>query len=187
MLNFLQNFFGVATLVAIVVVSALATLSLSPSGGIQSDTNQSQRVAGVSDPQILSNYIPLSFRDRAQVGQSYQPQLVEVTEGEYDYNVVIGPLQQGHLFQPMLSVTNKNSAPVEFTVTASAASELGGLVHIAIADPTNSYRVIDANTNLNREIKFTVPANSILDIKLEYEALIALNFPAQVTFAINAN
>jgi len=179
-LSLAHNSLGILALVAIVSLSVVTTLSLSPVV-----LRDQAHVAGaaVSSPKILSNFIPLTLTDLNDPSQLYTSQLVQHTQSQYKYAATFMPHEKGIYTYKLISIKNENSAPISLKLSVVVPQEIGADLNISVNDVLTEYRV-HATDRAGREVEFEVLAQSITELKVSYELVQSISFPFNISFAL---
>ena len=179
-LSLAHNSFAVFALFAIISLSVITTISLSPVV-----FRDQARVAGANtqNPQILSNFIPLTISDLNNPSQQYTSQLVQYTQGQYGYSATFMPYTQGIYKYEFVSVDNQNSAPIYLKISAAVPQEVQTSLNISVSDGTTEYRVHDVNSS-GRIVEFEISTNTTTKFGVSYELTQSIAFPFNVSLSL---
>ncbi len=179
-LNLIQNSFAVLALFAIISVSVITTLALSPTL-----INSKPQIQGVNtqNPQILSNFIPLEINDANDPATDYTSQLVQLTQSQYQYTATLAAHDKGMFSYKLVTIKNSNTAPVVVKFSSSVSRTLAESLNVTIV-AGDTYRLHDVNRGDGRVVDVSVPANASIDVTVLYELVQGVSFQFPVSFAI---
>jgi hypothetical protein len=179
-LSLAHNSLAVLGLVAIISLSLITTLSLSPVA-----LQERSRVAGaaIQDAKILSNFIPLSVSDLNDPSQLYTSQLVQNTQSQYKYHAAFLAREKGVYEYELVAVENPNSAPVYLKVSAVIPQDIQASLNITVQDENTKYQIHSADQT-GRLVEFEIPAQTSVQLTINYELVQSISFPFNVSFAL---
>lgn len=176
MLQTIRHGLAISLLLAVILGAFVTTLALSPVRLGPADN----QVAGLDtqEGEVVSNFIPLAFTDLSTNLPQYQSQLVKLNPDIYNYFVKFSLGSKLYLSAPFVLVRNDNFAPVSITVTAQVPQNLQTSLRVFLRTKERTF-ALDA-----QGAKVSIPANTSLELGVDYEAKRPINFGIDVAFQI---